>query len=156
MDIPVKPPPTLFDACVSHILSSLEMCDMSSRRLPKKVAHYLMYVAIERLRRGETNSDFIVHKLIEKWPHQELSFNFRSNPMVVNKTLEVRDCVEPHDYFGLRGVSKTRLSISLKDVAVGLFNHVYHGDRQGEIQLTSVDLRDVQMSGISNSWDPSK
>ena len=148
-------PRALFDICVDLLLSSLDMSERASRHLPKKFTQYLLSIAMERLRRGELNSDFTIHKLIEKWPHEQLSFNFKSNPLARNRPRsrqEYRGCM-PHEYYGLRGLSKSRLTVCSKDVAIGLFNHVYHSDREGGYQsLQSVDLSDVQISDTSSSW----
>ena len=148
-----KNPRALFDICADLLLGSLDMSEKASKQLPKKFTQYLISVALDRLRQGVLNSDFIVHKLIEKWPHDHLSFNFKENQLFRSRPFaqEYRGCM-PHEYYGLHGLSKSKLSVCCKDVAIGLFNHVYHGDREGSLSLHSVDLSDVQITDASSSW----
>lgn len=152
----VKNPHSLFDACVELLIGSLDMSGQASQHLPKKLTQYLLFLAMQRLRQGVLNSDFIVHKIIEKWPHEEISFDFKSNVLVRtrprNDTELITRCLEPQEYYDLRGLFKSRLTRYAKDVAVGLFNHVYHGDREGTVSLRTVDLSDVQLSS-AGSWD---
>ena len=153
-------PPSLFDACLDSILrcSSLfaQVCEDTS------IGQYLLYAALEKLVCGERDSDIMVHKLIEKWPHSQLSFDFKENLLVRERPIlrkatasQLKRCLEPFEYYGLRGVSKSRYSKCASGIAVGLFNHVYHRDRvdsQGSIRLASVDLSAIQFTGEIR-WD---
>lgn len=153
-------PTSLFDACLDSILQ----CSSLSARVCEdlSIGQYLLYSALEKLVYGERDSDIMVRKLIEKWPHSQLSFDFKDNLLVRERPVlrkatvgQLKRCLEPFEYYGLRGVSKSRYSKCASEIAVGLFNHVYHRDRvdsEGSIRLESTDLSAIQFTGEIR-WD---
>ena len=155
-----KSPRTLLDICVDVIVKCSRLSGEATSMLPPVVAHFLLYRALQKFNDGKV-SYLIIHKMISKWALEELSFNFCSNPLVqkhpgLSGARTHWDCLEPHEYYSIRGVSKSHMKSCIKDISVGLFNHVYHRDRadsEGRIDLKCVDLLDLeQLSTKANYY----
>lgn len=156
-------PRTLLDTCIDRVVKCSELSGVAVSVLPPVVAHYVLYRAVQRLKDGEVRSYLIIHKMISKWTREELSFNFRSNSLVqkypsVSGFKKHWGCVEPHEYYGIRGVSKSHHNSCIRDIAVGLFNHVYHrdcADSEGRIGLKRIDLSDFEQLSTQTkySWE---
>lgn len=149
----VANPQQLFDLCVESILESSEVSGKAVVHLPHVYAQYILCLALKRLKEGKLPSNSILHKLITCWPHSELSFNFRSNPLVVKKLGSLQPvsytwsfgCIEPHVYYNIRGVSKSRYSTCSREIAVGLFNQAYRSDQLNiPVSMGTVDLSDFE------------
>lgn len=144
-------PQHLFDICVELILQSNEAACKAVIHLPQTHAQYLLCLGLKRLREGTLSNSSILHKLITGWPHSKLSFNFRSNPLVIKNLGSLQPvghswsfgCVEPHVYYKICGISKSRYSSCAREIGIGLFNHVYC-QGSGRIQLLDVDLSDFE------------
>lgn len=148
-------PDLLSDLCVDFILRSTDVAGKAALHLPRVYAQYLLCLALKRHREGTLPSSSVLHQLIASWPYSELSFEFRSNPIVIKNLGSLQPvaqtwsfgCIEPHVYYGIRGVSKSRYSNCAREIAVGLFNHVYYHDRfssNGTLLIQSVDLSDFE------------
>lgn len=149
-------PHLLFDLCVGYILDSNELASKAVVHLPQSHAQYLLCLGLKRLREGTLSDTSVLHSLITGWAHSHLSFNFRSNPMVITRLGSLQPvshswsfgCLEPHVYHGITGVSKSRYSSCAREIAIGLFNHVYRHDQVSGISrpvhLRSIDLSDFE------------
>lgn len=151
-------PKPLFDLCVDFILQSNDLAGKAVVHLPQIHSQYLLCLGLKRLREGTLTSNSILHKLITGWPHSELSFNFRSNPLVIKRLGSLQPvghswsfgCVEPHVYHNIHGLSKSRYSSCSREIAIGLFNHVYRHDQFAstfsvdQLPLHTVDLSDFE------------
>jgi hypothetical protein len=146
-------PQKLFDLCVELILESYQLAGKAVIHLPHGHAQYLLCLALKRQREGRLSDSSILHKLITSWPYAELSFNFRLNPLVIKNLGSLQPvghpwtfgCVEPHVYYNICGLSKSRYSSCAREISIGLFNHVYRLNQDGSTpRMKIVDLSDFE------------
>ncbi|XP_019852508.1 PREDICTED: uncharacterized protein LOC109582281 [Amphimedon queenslandica] len=149
-------PDLLFDLCVKYILDSNELAGKAVVNLPQSHAQYLLCLGLKKLREGRLSDNSILHSLITGWAHSDLSFNFRSNQLVIRRLGSLQPvghswsfgCLEPHVYHSITGVSKSRYSSCAREISIGLFNHVYRHDQVAgsgsKVFLRSVDLSDFE------------
>ena len=151
-------PDTLLNICIENVLRSSFLAGEAGRTLPSVQAHYILYLALKRLINGESKSYLILHKLISGWSQSELSFNFQSNHLVQSHVRSSasswRSClIPPFNYYGIKGVAKSRFELCARDIAVGLFNYAYYADMNDTVTrddkkagLEIVDLSEIQFA----------
>ena len=125
------------------VLGSPYLLDRASLHLPRGISYFLLYLALE------SHNQLAVKKLVEKWPHGDLTLDFLSQSQLCrrHRCSDAR-CLEPHEYMGVFGsytrYSNTEMVASLLE---GVFYNLYsyHG-LVGSQQ--HVGLRHVDMSAV--------
>ena len=124
--------------------------------LPQKISHYLLYLACY------SEQFEAVEKIVKHWPHQELNFDFYSNPLCrLRRESEGKGCLEAHEYFNL---CTEEFSGCIPSIAVGLFWNISvnrnktsfssgvesQGLESSELKLEVVDLTSIRVTTESN------
>lgn len=131
---------SLFENCTGVILSSPYLLERASFHLPRGISYFLLYLALE------TRNHHAVRKLVEKWPHSDLTLNFLSSPLCRSHRSTTPQCLEPHEYGGVFG-SYARYSCNqnVSSLLKGVFYNMYFYSRipGGSIGLRGLDMSDV-------------
>lgn len=149
---------SLFDLSVEAIFKHPKQLGEASLYLPQKISHYLLYLACY------SEQFEAVEKIVEHWPHQELNFNFYSNPLCrLKRESEGKGCLEAHEYFNF---CTEELSGCIPSIAIGLFwkisanlNPVVfssgvaiesQGLKPSKLKLEVVDLTSIRVTTENN------
>ena len=133
---------SLFEKCCSQVLCSPCLLDRASLHLPRGVSYFLLYLAVE------TGNQLAVKKLVEKWPHGDLSLDFVSESWLCRRRLyRSPRCLEPHEYMGVFGSYARYSSLEIvSSLLEGVFYNLYH--YHGVEGAEHVGLRRLDMSAV--------
>lgn len=152
-----RSPSTLYEICVENILKTTALAERAAVTLPYDQIHYILYLALKRLVNGEPKSYMMIHKIISKWAHTKLLFSFQTDPLLQKYQKSAFSwrtcCLPPHVYYGINGIIKSKFDLCARDIAIGLFNYVYHldlKDSENTSTLEIVDLSDIQLATESH------
>ena len=132
----------LFEMCTAVVLGSLYLLDRASLHLPRGISYFLLYLALE------SHNQLAVKKLVEKWPHGDLTLDFLAQSSLCRRhRCSGPHCLEPHEYMGVFGsyarYSSTDIVSSLLE---GVFYNLYY--YHGQVGSQSVGLRSWDMSAV--------
>ena len=130
----------LFKKCTDVVLGSPYLLDRASLHLPRGISYFLLYLALE------SHNQLAVKKLVEKWPHEDLTLDFLSqSPLCRRHRCSDARCLEPHEYMGVFGsytrYSSTEMVASLLEGVFYNYFYSYHG-------LVGLGLRHLDMSAV--------
>ena len=137
---------TLFESCALVVLGSPYILGRASLYLPRDISYFLLYHAFE------TRNQLAVKKLIEKWPHGDLTLNFLAESSLCRRNrCNTPHCLEPHEYMDVFG-SYARYSSHeiVASVLEGVFYNVYcyHSATGGERLGLGLGLCRVDMCSV--------
>ncbi|CAI8045765.1 hypothetical protein GBAR_LOCUS25316, partial [Geodia barretti] len=132
---------TLYEKCTAVVLGSPYLLDRASLHLPRGISYFLLYLALE------SHNQLAVKKLVEKWPHGDLTLDFLAQSSLCRRhRCSGPHCLEPHEYMGVFGsyarYSSTDIVSSLLE---GVFYNLYYHHRGLPVEL---GLRHVDTSCI--------
>lgn len=131
---------SLFENCTAVVLGSPHLFERASFHLPRGISYFLLYLALE------TGNHHAVRKLVEKWPHSDLTLNFLSSPLCRGHRSAMPHCLEPHEYGDVFG-SYARYSCNqnVSSLLEGVFYNVYFYSRiaGGSTGLCCLDMSDI-------------
>ena len=125
---------SLFDSCTSVVLGSSYLLQRASLHLPRGVSHFLLYLALE------SRQQLAVRKLVEKWPHGDLTLDFLTNSLCKRYRCSTRHCLEPHEYMGAFSSYARHSCYENVTGALGVFYNLYYGVQGAANGLRTVDL----------------
>ena len=132
---------TLFECCTNVVLGSPYLLERVSLHLPRQISYFLLYLSLE------TRNQLAVRKIIEKWPHPDLSLNFLAeSSLCLRHRCNTLRCLEPHEYMQVFG-SYARYSCDevVSSVFEGVFYNLYS---YSAITRNRVGLRVFNMSSV--------
>ena len=137
---------SLFERCTSVVLGSPYLLDRASIHLPHRIGGFLLYLALE------TRNQLAVRKLVEKWPHPELTLDFLSNPLCRRHRGATPHCLEPHEYMGVLGsYARNSSHENVSGLLEGVFYNLYLYS-----SVTGGGLRAVDMAALIVDGQQSK
>ena len=144
---------TLFEKCTAVVLGSPYLLDRASLHLPRGISYFLLYLALE------SHNQLAVKKLVEKWPHGDLTLDFLAQSSLCRRhRCSGPHCLEPHEYMGVFG-SYARYSSAdiLSSLLEGVFYNLYHyHGLPVELGLRHVDtsciVLDAEKCELKNLW----
>ena len=132
----------LFGKCTAVVLGSPHLLDRASLHLPRGISYFLLYLALE------SHNQLAVKKLVEKWPHGDLTLDFLAQSSLCRRhRCSGPHCLEPHEYMGVFG-SYARYSSAdiLSSLLEGVFYNLYYYLEQ--VGSQNVGLRSLDMSAV--------
>ena len=132
---------TLYEKCTAVVLGSPYLLDRASLHLPRGISYFLLYLALE------SHNQLAVKKLVEKWPHGDLTLDFLAQSSLCRRhRCSGPHCLEPHEYMGVFGSYARYISTDIvSSLLEGVFYNLYYHHRGLPVEL---GLRHVDTSCI--------